>query len=694
MARRDDELSGKSGVSKKVLEIARDVEKGFTDQRDRSDDIQDYWDAYNCKLGEKQFYNGNSRIFVPIIKDAITARKTRFVNQMFPQSQRYVEVTTTDADIPHALMAILEHYVRKTKLRTRVMPALSVNGDVEGQYSLYVGWKENKRNVVRKVQKPIEVDGLQHGDVDQVEDIEESEEVDAGPDIQVLADNDLLILPSTVDTIEEAIEAGGSVTILRRWSKAKIAQLIKDKDIDKSKGEALIESMNKVSNGESERRNTAKDLADAAGIKAKGKHALVYEIWAKLKIEGDWRLCRIYYGGEDSVLSVKRCPYWCDMVPVITAPAEKVANISKGRSQVADVLDIQIFANDQINEGADTAHFSAMPIIMTDPEKNPRVGSMILGLASIWETNPKDTQFAQFPELWKSAFERVAECKNQIFQSLGVNPAMMPNSGGGKKKMNQAEIANEQQVDILTTADAVTILEEGILTPLLHRIAEYDHQFRDKKMVVRQFGEVGVKAVMQDVDPIQLDRRYEFRWFGVEAARNAAQVQQQIAMANVFKSVPPNLYQGYRLDLAPLMVQLAENAFGPRLAPLTFVSIKDDLSVPVEMETEMLAQGFDINTHPGDPDVEHMQVHMADLQQNGDEHGVRRAHLLKHQTQMQMKANAQAQAQGGGGGPQGGGGGPAPGGQAQAPRGAKGPPGMINPDRMPAAGAVGMPRKT
>ena len=693
MAKRDDELSGKSGVSKKVMEIARDVEKGFTDQRDRADDIQDYWDAYNCKLGERQFYNGNSRIFVPIIKDAITARKTRFVNQMFPQSQRYVEVTTTDADIPHALMAILEHYVRKTKLRTRVMPALSVNGDVEGQYSLYVGWKEAKRQVVRKVQKPIEVDGLQHGEVDSVEDIEESEEIDAGPDIQVLADNDLLILPATVDTIEEAIEVGGSVTILRRWSKAKIAQLIKDKDIDKAKGEALIESMNKVSNGESERRNTAKDLADAAGIKAKGKHALVYEIWAKLKIEGDWRLCRIYYGGEDAVLSVKRCPYWCDMVPVITAPAEKVANIAKGRSQVADVLDIQVFANDQINEGADTAHFSAMPIIMTDPEKNPRVGSMILGLASIWETNPKDTQFAQFPELWKSAFERVAECKNQIFQSLGVNPAMMPNSGGGKKKMNQAEIANEQQVDILTTADAVTILEEGILTPLLHRIAEYDHQFRDKKMVVRQFGEVGVKAIMQDIEPIQMDRRFEFRWFGVEAARNAAQVQQQIAMANVFKSVPPNLYQGYRLDLAPLMVQLAENAFGPRLAPLTFVSIKDDLSVPVELETEMLAQGFDINTHPGDQDMEHMQAHMADLQQNGDEHGVRRAHILKHQTQMQMKANAQAQAQGGGGGPQGGGGGPAPGGQAQAPRGAKSPPGMINADRLPAAGAVGMPRK-
>ena len=33
---------------------------------------------------------------------------------------------------------------------------------------------------------------------------------------------------------------------------------------------------------------------------------------------------------------------------------------------------------------------------LTDPAKNPRVGSMVLNLASIWETDPKSTQFAQF----------------------------------------------------------------------------------------------------------------------------------------------------------------------------------------------------------------------------------------------------------------------------------------------------------
>ena len=75
---------------------------------------------------------------------------------------------------------------------------------------------------------------------------------------------------------------------------------------------------------------------------------------------------------------------------------------------------------------------------------------------------------------------------------------MMPNSSGRPgAKRNQAEIAQEQQVDILTTADAVTTLEEGILTPLMQRFAQYDHQFRDAPMTIRMFGEMGERAVMQ-----------------------------------------------------------------------------------------------------------------------------------------------------------------------------------------------------
>jgi hypothetical protein len=692
-SKRSDELSSRAAVRDKFLDVLDDVDKGLLDQRERTDDIMDAWDAYNCILGPKQFYNGNSQIFVPIIADAVGARVTRFANQIFPVSQRNVEVTTENADIPHATIALLEHYIRRAKLRTQVIRPLIVNGDVEGQYSLYVGWKEVKRRVVRRESLPLIVDGVEQPDLGTVDDIVEEEIVEGEPDIEVIADNDLLVLPVTADSIDDALRQGGSVTIIRRWTKARIRQKIDDDEIVESEGEALIAAMRKVA--ETGHRDTAKNLAQAAGIKRNGQYTQVFETWTNLKLDGEYQLCRGYYGGDQVVLGLKRNPYWCDKCPVLSGAAEKVTGVFKGKSALSQgVLDLQIFANDTCNEGADTAHFSAMPIIFTDPEKNPNVGSMVLGLASVWMTSPNDTKFAQFPELWKDAFARIAECKAQIFQSLSVNPSMLPQSTGGKAKRNQAELATEQQVDILTTADAVTNIEEVILTPLVERILEYDHQFRDQPLMVKLFGQMGRKANMQMVEPIQLNRRHEFRWFGVEAARNVAQVQQQIGMANVLKEVPPPLYQGYRLDFAPLMTQLVENTFGPRLAPLTFVSIADDITVDPNEENLMLEHGFDLLTHPSDNDPQHMQAHMQ-LLQMGDPHGTVRVHLQRHQQQMQMKAQAaaQQQQQGPPGASPGGPGGPPPGASPAGPHAVKGPPGQIHQDRLPAAGVVQMPRR-
>ena len=93
---RDDELAKRPKIRDRLLDVFKDVEKGFADQRERADSNIDYWECYNNQLGDRQFYNGNSQIFLPITHDAIEARKTRFVNQLFPRSGRYVEVTTTD----------------------------------------------------------------------------------------------------------------------------------------------------------------------------------------------------------------------------------------------------------------------------------------------------------------------------------------------------------------------------------------------------------------------------------------------------------------------------------------------------------------------------------------------------------------------------------------------------------------------
>lgn len=694
--KRDQELSTSAAFREKLLDDYKDIEEGFINQRDRVDDILDYWQVYNCEWGERQYYTGTSQVYAPFVHDAIEARVTRFTNQLFPQAGRYVEVTTENGDIPHETMALMEHYVRQAKLRTEVVPALVRAGDCEGQYSVYCGWKEVSKTYTHKEKRPVRAAGVEDESLGEVDTVVE-ETVDRGmPDIEVLSDADILILPATINSIGAAIEAGGSVTVRRRWSKAKIRQMIEDGDIVRSEGEDLIDSMSKANKDTA--KDIAKELAESAGIKAKGKHAVVYETWSKKKVKDQRMIVRTFYGGEKQVLGSKPNPYWCDEVPIISGPLKKLPGVFKGIAPVSKVIDFQVAANDTLNEGLDTGHFSAMPITMTDPEKNPKVGTMIMGLGAVWETSPRDTSFAQFPDMWRTVFERIEAIKTQIKETLGVNPAMMPQSSSGKSKRNQAEVAMELQVDVLTTADIVTVIEETVLTPLMQRIAAYDHQFRDEPLMIRSYGEFGGKAAMQDIEPIQMNHRYEFRWFGAEVARNAAQIQQQIAAVNVIKGIPPDQYEGYKLKLAPMIVQLAEAAFGPRLAPKIFEDQTKQFSMDPVAENDLMEQGFDVMVHPPDDDQKHIQVHQA-MMAAGDPHGTFRSHIEKHLMQIQAKNMAQTQKmQGlpgspGGAGQPGAAGAPKPGSQSGTQRGVKGPPGMIHSDRMPAAGAVGMPRK-
>jgi len=691
---REEELLDKPGVEKACLDLYKDIEKAFQDQWDRENSIMDYWDIYNCQLSPNQFYSGNSKIFAPIVHDAINARVTRFVNQIFPQSGKHVEVSASE-DKPMALQSLLEFYIRKCKLRTKVLPPLLRNGDVEGQYTIALGWVKNERRVAMRVHKEPTVDALSIPGEEEFEDIQEETIVHQYPSVEVIADADFVLLPATAASIDEAIEAsGGSVTLLRRWSKAKIRQLIRDGEIDKAEGQALLQTMNAKKT--EQYPNKQKAMTDAAGVKydAGKATALVYETWTKLKIEGERLIVRIYFGGDKQILSVRRNPYWCDKVPILSSAVEKIEGSFKGVSKVKYVDTIQYAANDALNEGMDAAAYALLPIIMTDPEKNPRVGSMVLNVAAVWETSPKDTQFAQFPPLWKDAFTIVNSCKDQIFQTLGINPAMMPQQiMAPGKKPNQAMIANEQQVDILTTADAVTGVEGEILTPMLQWFIALDHQFRDKPMTLRAFGELGVQIEMEEIEPVQMNRRFEFRWFGVEAARNMQQLQQQMATVNVLRGIPPQMIPGYQIQLAPIIGQLVENSFGPRLGGQVFVDIRKQLTLDPQFENTMLEAGFQLVPHPMDDDAAHIQAHMQQAQQGGDYHGTLRAHIMRHQMQMQQKAAAtvmqgQQALQGGQpGAPGGGGGQPRQGAAPGQPR-MQGPPGMIHQDRM----HTGMPR--
>ena len=86
---RRKDISKRPSIKKELLKIFKDIEEGYRDQWNRSNEQQDFWEIYNCVLTAKQFYVGNSKIFVPVVHNAINARKTRFTNQIFPQAGRY-----------------------------------------------------------------------------------------------------------------------------------------------------------------------------------------------------------------------------------------------------------------------------------------------------------------------------------------------------------------------------------------------------------------------------------------------------------------------------------------------------------------------------------------------------------------------------------------------------------------------------
>ncbi len=291
-----------------------------------------------------------------------------------------------------------------------------------------------------------------------------------------------------------------------------------------------------------------------------------------------------------------------------------------------------------------------------------------------------------------------------ILQSLGVNPSMLPQQVRNHTP-NQAEVAQDQAVDLLTTHEAVKVLVEGILTPGMGLVVDYDYQFRDIDLTIRQFGEMGVRARLEQIPPLTNRSGYTFIWRGGEQVKQTLMMQQAgIGWMNVV--MQPNMQAalakaGYSFDPVPLVVAQNQNIYGSYLGGQVLINQRELLTMDPEVENGILATGQHLHVHPLDPDPEHMKSHIADIQATGDPFGTKQEHMAAHVQSMQMKIAAsmqQAQASQGmppGQPPPGGGGAgaPQPGAQPGMPHAEKRPPGAIHPDSAAGAGVVQMPRR-
>lgn len=700
----------KSGIRARLDELFDDIRRGYDDQKDRADKNEDYWDCYNCEANQHRYYNGIADIYFPIIHDGAEAIVTRDVNQLFPQGGRYVQAIAADGSTEGALVAILDHYIREGSVKTQVAEPLARNGVVEGQYNLYMDWAEVERQIVsRETHGPLDPETGQEMPGEEILDIVEEDVVEGFPCMEVLADNDVLIMPFTADTVQEALSCGGSVTILRRWSKAKIRAMVTAGNIRDDEADGVLDAM---TDAEGNPRDTDRHKLEQVGIYDKGKTAHVFETWVMLPLgpkgtyseKGRKRLCRIFFGPNRAQLGAKRNPYWNDRCPLISRPVKKMSGAIKGPSLIKYVESLQYEANDAVNEGADAATLSAAPIVARDPEKVD--GPLVYNVGAVWDAPPGSVELLTFPDLTPRAATRVQMALQAIFQTLSVNPSMLPQQTRADKP-SQAMVAQEQAVDLLTTAMRVTALE-GVLTEAVAWIVDLDYQFRDRAMLVRMFGEEGHKAIMQEVGPIQNRNGYTFVWRGGDQVRqNSMMAQGGTAMLNVMMA--PGVQQtlaaaGKKFDPTKIIEQMVTNQFGPELGNSAIVDVRDQLTIPQDKENEMLAAGFEVPVHPLDPDEMHIPVTMRFIQETGDPHGWGRVHLQAHLAQRNQKAQAQMmqqmqmQAQGapppGGPGRPPGASQPQPGAMPAGPRlVAKGPPGMIHPDQASAAGGISMPRK-
>lgn len=685
-----------SDIYQAALKLYAPVQKAYDGKQEQSDSIEEYWNIFSAKPDANQQYSGNSQAYVPAVRDAINSRVKRRLKQLFPTKHRHVEAVGTANETPYAQLALIEHYIRKTRLKEIVRSDL-VAGDVTGQWNLYIDWTRSYRRITEGIRRnPVLESPVPGQEVDLVDPSEEedaTEDTDVleeGPEIVDFATEDLAVVPPTVNDIEKA----DAVSLRLRLSKDKVKALI-DSGIfvmaDGQEFEKFWEWLEKNSapSGKQEKRDPDKRRTQDAGVKTEGsyKYLLAYEVTAKLAFTEDGetvkRLAYIYFANQNQVLGIVKATQWGGKRPVLSAPVERVKGSFFGISKIEPVKFLQWNLTDYWNMGQDSAMYSLLPVWAVDPLANPNWSMLVMGLAAVWPVGPDKVKQITQQQLYKEALTICSEIKRQIWESLDVNALMMGQMPAGRK--NNQLMGQLQQEAMTNVMDDAERYEEAMLTPLVERLMEYDRQFRTASLTVVTMGEIGERAKMTEIEPQQFGERIRYQWAGTSIVAGQQLQQARIAGLNVLRGVPPQQLNGRRLDVTPILERFTEDLYGPELAPRILIDERNMFTVDPETENLMMNNGLTVEVHEADIDPQHMQSHTQAAALTGDPKGLYRAHLAKHQMAMNakmMKQMAAQQGQPGAPGAPGIAGSPRVGGAPAGPRGgAQSPPGLPHPDQ-------------
>jgi hypothetical protein len=673
------------------------VQKEYENQEERADDIEEYWNIFNAQPDDNLQYIGNSSTYVPVVRDCVKARAKRTLKQLFPVNHKHVDGISSDGQTPYTQLSLLEHYIRKLKLKSICRSDL-IAGDVTGQWGLYVDWTKSYRRVTELVRRnPIieQIDGENVEDLEledtlnEEESTEERDVCEEGPEVVDFATEDLAVIPPTCMDLQRA----KAVSMRLRMSEEKVLEMV-DEGVFILPDNTEIKEFCKPDQAR-EKKSPVKKAVKDAGVCTEGttKYALIYEVHCKLDLGGESKEAAIvYFGGENLIVGIIKNPLWSGKRPIISEPVERRSGSFFGKSLIEPVKFMQWNLVDAWNMGQDSAMYTLLPIYKVDPLTTPQWAQLTAGLGAIWPVAPDNVDIIKMQQLWKDSMQQCEAIKRQIWESLDVNEMMMGKMPQGRK--NNQLMGAMQQESAISISDNGERYEEVMLNPLCEMLFEFDQQFRTTSVEIESRGEIGAKAAIESIPVQQWGERYFFRWSGTAFMQSMQRMQQMIGAMNVVKGVPPQMLNGRRFDATPILEILIENVFGPEVAPRIFVDTRNMFTVDPDTENEILHNGMDVMVHEADEDPQHLQAHMKGAALAGDPAGKFKAHMAMHMQALQKKREmAMAQQQqmqkgapgGPGAGQPGAAGAPRPG-AMPAPGGARpaqNPAGAINADAMP-----------
>lgn len=641
------------------------------------------------------------------MRDAINARAKRVLKQLFPASHKHIEATASDGKSPNTQISLLEHYIRSLKLKSIVRSDL-VAGDVTGQWNLMLDWTRSTRVITNLVRRnPIieELNGeniaelqLRDQEADEVEETEEEEVKEEGPEVIDFSTQDIVVIPPTCTDLQKA----KAVAIRIRMSPQAVEQKVDEGVFILPEGakdqDAEITAFCQPDKSK-DKHNPEKKQTNDAGIKTDGtnKYALVFVVYSKLPFDGEKKPRAegiTFFSAPQEVVGLIKNPLWSGKRPVISAAVDRLQGSFFGKSKIEPVKFLQWNLCDFHNMGIDSAFYQMLPIFAADPASNPTWGAMVMGLAAVWPIAPGDLKKIDLGTSWKDADAKVDKMVMQIWQSLDINEMMMGMMPKGRKNNQMVgAMAQEQSTNI---NDHASRYEENMLNPLAEMLFEFDQQYRTDELQIEQRGQIGYRAKIEKIPVQQWGERYFFRWTGSEQMMGMQRAQQMIGFLNVVKGIPPQQINGRKVDITPILEYAAEMICGPEIAPRVLIDERNLYVISADIENEWMAKGFDVEVHEQDNDPEHLQSHMKAASINGDPAGKYMMHMHKHMLQLNKKRETQAAQSGGAQGAPGGPGGMMPGGGAApgvpgAPRAgalpapgrpAQNPPGAIGADQM------------